>query len=207
MLCTTIVATDGHFRGPYCYGLSPIISNLYREVLSKWIKTQTNFKVKQILAWVLLASLLQVIVACEDEAVKRAEDTSVDEVPNDAGPPINSLSECEWLLLNYKYKRLPANLQKKSAIQFSKSAEGTFFVSGTSFLNQYSSVFTLDEKKQLVLSVHDLISTLMGGTDEQVGAEEYYFKRLYNTKSYGLSGNVLTLNFDGGEVGYFVPER
>ena len=162
---------------------------------------------KQILTCVLLASLMQVVLACDEEPINRADDTSADEVPSDAGPLINSLSECEWLLLNYKYKRLPVDLQKKSVIQFSKGADGTFYASGTSFLNQYSGVFTLDEKNHLVLSVHDIISTLMGGTAEQVEAEEYYFKKLYNTKSYGLSGNVLTLNFDGGEVGYFVPKK
>ena len=163
---------------------------------------------KKILTWVLLISLLQVILACEEESVNSTDNAPVDEAPDDAGPPITSLSECEWLLLDYKYKRLPADLKKKSIIKFSKSADGTFYLAtGISFLNQYSGVFTLDEKNNLVLSVHHLISTAMGGPDEQMAAEEFYFKKLYGTKSYGLSGNVLTLNFDSGEVGFFVPKR
>jgi heat shock protein HslJ len=163
---------------------------------------------KKILTWVMFISLLQVSLACEEELVNTADDTPVDEARNDAGPAITSISECEWLLLNYKYNYLPTHLQKKSSIKFSKGADGTFyFAEGKSFLNQYSGVFTVDEQNNRVLSVHDLNSTLVGGPREQMAAEEFYLKNLYNTTSYGLSGTVLTLNFDGGEVAYFVPMR
>jgi heat shock protein HslJ len=162
---------------------------------------------KKFLTWALLISLLQVSLACGDEPINPA-DRTLDEVPDDAGPAIISISECEWLLLDYKYNRLSAELKKKSNIKFTKGADGTFyFAEGKSFLNQYSGVFAVDEQNKQVLSVHELISTLMGGPDEQMVAEEFYLKKLYNTKSYALSGNILTLNFDGGEVAYFVPKR
>jgi heat shock protein HslJ len=167
-----------------------------------------NFGMKKILTWALLISLLRVMLACEEEPVNPTDDTPVEEAPDNVTPPITSLSECEWLLLDYKYQHLPADLKKKSVIKFSKSVDGTFYLaSGISFLNQYSGVFTLDERNNLVLSVHDLISTAMGGPDEQMAAEKFYFKKLYSTKSYGLAGNVLTLYFDNGEVGFFVPNR
>jgi len=99
---------------------------------------------KNILTWLLLISLLQVILACEEEPVNPPDNTPVDEATDDVGPPITSLSECEWLLLDYQ--RLPADLKKKSIIKFSKSADGAFYLAtGISFLNQYSGVFTLDE--------------------------------------------------------------
>ena len=81
---------------------------------------------KNILTWALLICLLQIVPACEEQPVTPADKTPVDETPVDAGTAITSFVDCEWLLLDFKYKRLSADLKKKSSIKFSKSADGTF---------------------------------------------------------------------------------
>ncbi|MEJ1242284.1 META domain-containing protein [Chryseolinea sp. T2] len=161
---------------------------------------------KNILTWALLICLLQMIVACDNEPINPTDNAPVDEVPVDAGPPITSFTDCEWLLLDFKQNRLPAKLKRKVNIQFTKGTDDIYGAGGKAFLNVYTGAFRLDEKNKLVISVH-LTSTLMGGPDDEMAAEEYYLKGLYRTKSYGLSGNVLTLTFDNGEEVYFVPKR
>lgn len=162
---------------------------------------------KNNVAWVLLICLLLVVQACGEEAIV-PDDEVIDEVTDETVADVTDVTflDTEWVVNDYKYHRLPAKLKNKASIKFTGPGP-VVYATGKAFMNGYTGYFKLDEKQQLVLSVKDLISTLMGGTDDEMAAEKTFFRNLWYAKSYRLNGNILTIYSDDGEVGYFVPKK
>jgi heat shock protein HslJ len=155
------------------------------------------------IGWLLVFISILGTHACENE-----NDLPLD-IPGDQSGKVmdssgSTLFDGQWILVDYKRAPLTTDLRRKVTLTFQNSPVAVHLLSGRSFVNGYSGYFTIDEDHALITYDHDLISTLMGGTDEQNAAETMYFKLMRSVESYELNGNSLTLHFGTDEAGYFI---
>lgn len=115
----------------------------------------------------------------------------------------NSL-EGDWLLTTYQNDPLPAALQNKAWLRFTKESGDTHRIGGVSFINYYGGTARLDETKGVIVVTSDLLQTLMGSTDDAVNkAEARYLSVLRKATSYELATNGqlrITLSDQHGTV-------
>ncbi|GAB3717148.1 hypothetical protein GCM10027592_59050 [Spirosoma flavus] len=102
--------------------------------------------------------------------------------------------EGNWVLTNYKNDPLASAQQNRATLSFQNQTGDEMQIGGRSFINHYGGTFEVDEQKGLIVSTDDIISTLMGGSEADMNAENKYLDRLSKAKFFELSGtNQLTL--------------
>ncbi|GAB3997640.1 hypothetical protein GCM10028807_43190 [Spirosoma daeguense] len=102
--------------------------------------------------------------------------------------------EGNWVLTNYKNNPLPSALQNRATLVFQDKSGDSIRVGGRSFINHYGGKFEINEQKGLIVSTTDFISTMMGGSDEDMRAETQFIERLSKATFFELpSSNQLQL--------------
>lgn len=98
--------------------------------------------------------------------------------------------EGDWLLTTYQNDPLPASLQNKAWLRFTKESGDTHKIGGVGFINHYGGTVRLDETKGLIVVTDDLVQTLIGSTDDALNkAEARFFSTLRKATSYELATN------------------
>ena len=102
--------------------------------------------------------------------------------------------EGNWVLTQYKSGSLPSSLQNRATLVFQDRSGDSIRVGGRSFINHYGGKFEINEQKGLIVSTDAFISTLMGGSDEDMRAEVQFMERLSKATLFELpSSNQLQL--------------
>jgi len=98
--------------------------------------------------------------------------------------------EGDWSLTTYQNDPLPASLQNKAWLRFTKESGDTHRIGGVGFINHYGGTVRLDETKGLIVVTDDLTQTLMGSTNDAINkAEARFFSTLRKATSYELATN------------------
>lgn len=97
--------------------------------------------------------------------------------------------EGEWLLTNYQNTPLPASLQNKATLSFTKQSAEVMRMGGRSFVNFYGGSFRLDETKGLIIAKDPINQTLIGASTELLEAESRHLDGLSKATSFELAQN------------------
>ncbi len=82
---------------------------------------------------------------------------------------------------------------EKVTLSIKGQSENSYYLGGSSYVNQYGGNFILNEKMGTV-DVKELVTTEMASIDPQLNAAEAeYYQNLQNTKKFTLEGNILKL--------------
>lgn len=116
-----------------------------------------------------------------------------------------SLAGTEWVLTGYANTQLAGGLRNRTTIKFSQT-DDELKVSGKAFINSYFGAIKIEESTGAISSIGPIGATKVGGSQDDIAAELFYFQNLENATSYKVEGDRLTLFFGDREAGYFTKK-